>query len=614
MSFKRPGIRHCVLIAAALLCSAALCVACGHREEGPYDLIPGEEDWGEPDPETRFVSAEIASVGLHKIVVRFDNIMSTTTVGIRVTDAMGNEIQRVDKEWSLDGYELTLRGPFAFCSRYYVTVAAGAQDAYSIILDQDLTMPLVTGRNPLNFDLDDRCTADVAISPVFASTAAPMDGALIPGDQIDREEARELMRPADIDPSRMLYVDGSQSYDGAQRMALIPVLADGGAAVLAKLFDSYEYDERGQIKGRLYDLNMWHEYDPLGADPTAWLTHSVGFSSYGKMQGPFDAGDVDGDGVNELIFSIPFTVYSGAVLQQVQLIKGPVAVGLEAAFPDLPGKGKLIGSLEEVLSRPVPIGDVDNDGMADLAFIRYEVTTIGTSRNWQVWVIHGSAKMEEALSLITMDEINAYPGRKIVDVDAADMNGDGISDLLVTEVEPRYISGKYVEIKPKVKIFFGGGSLNKLSMITPDSQVVFSTNNRCEISVRALGDISGDGRDDMGIHVIEKDRYGKVLANRVHLFTGRSVWMDGYQMSTNIGVASSAVIDLSGFGSVIWDDPLHDPRTGDIDNDGFFDFKVTAQSGDERNVYFFFGRDRFSQTGWKLNLDDADVIWTFDAD
>ncbi len=613
MVFRGSVARICLLSLLALVCAASVggVYGCGHNNLDDYETIRLGDDW-EEGTDNRTVGASLSVAGIHKLDVQFDSSMGTSTVDVDLTDENGAAVQNVSHEWSDDLMTLHLSGPFKFCETYTATVRAGSEDSHGISLEQDLPLTATTGSNPYDIDGGQLCTAEIAISPLYTYD---LDGGIFPGESISTLSPHQEFYRNDVDTSGNFYFDASSSYDEGYGMVMLPALSSSGRAGAAKLFMFRERNpQTNAIVSKDYWLDIWDEMDVLSESAAASITYSILGSSSRELLGPFDAGDLNGDGARDLLMSEAIPLANGGVLQSVHLIAGPVATMGDIDLESASGGGVIVGSSSDVLTPFKSVGDVDGDGFDDLAAIRYGILSSGGSSYWQIWLLHGDADIDGLLSNPRMEKIDAYPARKIVDVDAGDVDGDGISDLMIVEVQRRYVAGKYRDVKPRVLIFFGGQDFDSLSMVTPDSELDFGSNYHCEVGLRVLGDVTGDGLEDIGVGINEYDLLDRPMTSKIYLFAGRDPWSDGYYMDSNVVANSNLTINATDYGEIHWKDDLRDPKIGDINNDGYYDFKVEVEDGSDYFVYWFLGRNAYSSTGWKRDLDDASCRWTFSAE
>ena len=170
-----------------------------------------------------------------------------------------------------------------------------------------------------------------------------------------------------------------------------------------------------------------------------------------------------------------------------------------------------------------------------------------------------------------------------------------------------------MNLRPHVAVILGVKNLAalKLKMFDRDCDMVTNSRTESEINVRTLGDINGDGIDDIAVHLTIMNDKGGVDLSKIYIYMGRSLWEEAFTINSVIRLTADMIINLKGYGDVILGSDSFDPKIGDLDNDGYYDFMLMGDDGTTRTVYFFFGKDEYSKTDLALTPDSAGVIWTF---
>lgn len=597
------NLRISILSLLVILAAALFSFACAHDDLGPMDTTRIEEPWDDGSAKSvPPISAVLVQAGVHNIDVAFNTPMNAKTVDAVLTNENGEEVQFTNQSWSADRYTLHFKGPFKFCHIYNMLIAPGAAAISSATLDDELLLSVIMSKNPMDVDDSSSCTADVAISPVFTDE---LDGVLATGDAIMAGGIFEVKRPADLDRIDVFYIDKSAYYDNADRMIILPELTRGNPAGMAKLFS------RQQGSARSYALGIWDTYDPIYELATSSIIHDIPLVSSRELRGPFDAGDFDGDGARDLMLSIEMPNPGGGFYQNVFLLRGPVFHGSGLKLTDIADVNTIIRSSGGSLAEPVSVGDVDGDDNDDFAIVEHQISDMGVEHSWKVWLFHGRSDVNMIFDQTEVDKIAAHPKGEIVDIDAGDVNGDGKSDIIVAQVERRYSGSEYVSVNLRIGIFFGKADMDGLSMAWPDSTLIVITSNDTSANIRVLGDVNGDGYDDLGLHVTEKNKYGGIKSSKIYLFMGRDQLFESYHLGSRFLPRANAIIDVTGYEGVYWKDNFRDPKIGDVDNDGYYDFMIMSDDGTERTAYWFFGENSYTQQAIMMDLDDADIIWTF---
>ena len=227
------------------------------------------------------------------------------------------------------------------------------------------------------------------------------------------------------------------------------------------------------------------------ADPSAFTGFSVAC-----------AGDVDGDGFDDIAIShytdqrtyVVFgdAEFSGATLDALG-DRGFSVVG----GPDSGNVGYSIA----------PVGDIDDDGLADFAVAEVAADTRDRQNNGRVWVIAGRDDISD------VDLLAPQPGEVLLTVDGAldqerlgsiasvgDVNGDEVDDFLMGS----YTStpwGERASVPGAAYVVFGGttGEVDAADLGDEGFAIVGPTRqrDRLGISVAGIGDLNDDGLADL---------------------------------------------------------------------------------------------------------------------
>jgi Ca2+-binding RTX toxin-like protein len=266
-------------------------------------------------------------------------------------------------------------------------------------------------------------------------------------------------------------------------------------------------------------------------------------------------------------------------------------------------------------------GDVDGDGFDDLI-----IGTTG-STGGQAYLLFGQATGFGASGIPTLNsgalgyviaaaDPNPNDGLGYSVSSAGDFNGDGFDDFLMGARNADPNSGANNDNEGAAYLIFGGrpnltqldsddgatgGAIN-LSNLSAGEGVVISTLGTSEsagFSVSALGDINGDGYDDIGVTAPNDDPFGGTTSE------GRAMVVCGQpdSIGTPPLLNASSLTGVQGFwiGGVNSSDRLGDEISGggDINSDGYGDIIVSAAradpygNGSAGTAYIVFGKSLF---------------------
>lgn len=319
------------------------------------------------------------------------------------------------------------------------------------------------------------------------------------------------------------------------------------------------------------------------------------------------AGDVDGDGLDDILVAATGSSEGGEISGKVYLFLGRSLAEesrLDPLAADYTFTGE--GTAKDAAGGSVSsVGDVDGDGLDDIligadGYNDGDAVNVGRAYLFLGRSLGATGRLSvaDADVVFTGERQHKYAGNAVSG--AGDVDGDGLADLMIAAP----YNGDMEDWAGRVYVFLGKSLGATPALSVADADYVLDgagLDDNAGCAVASAGDLDGDGRDDLLIGARWNDE-GGVDAGVVYVVLGRSLGAEAW-----LGLEGA---DYRFVGEGAGDDVGHSVAgVGDVDGDGLDDLLLSSPWNDDGGsgagkAYLFLGRSLGSESSLQVSAAD----------
>ena len=351
------------------------------------------------------------------------------------------------------------------------------------------------------------------------------------------------------------------------------------------------------------------------------------------------AGDVNGDGYDDLIIGARFADPNGDTSGETYVVYGGASAPGTGGMLDLSAldgtNGFILNGIDAFDWSGFSVssaGDVNGDGYDDLIIGAYLADPNGDSSAGETYVVYGGASAPGTGGMLDLSALDGTNGFILNGIDAfdrsgrsvssaGDVNGDGYDDLIIGA---RYADPNGDGSAGETYLVYGGasapgGGMLDLSALDGTNGFVLNgidADDRSGGSVSSAGDVNGDGYDDLIIGAYRADPNGASYAGETYVvYGGASAPGAGGMLDLSALDGSNGFV-LNGIDAYNWSG-WSVSSAGDVNGDGYDDLIIGAYRADPNGAsyagetYVVYGGASAPGAGGMLDLSALDGTNSF---
>ncbi|MEH2408323.1 hypothetical protein [Nostoc sp.] len=306
-----------------------------------------------------------------------------------------------------------------------------------------------------------------------------------------------------------------------------------------------------------------------------------------------NAGDINNDGIDDLIIGAPYTNRNGKnFVGQSYVVFGGTNVGSSGIFnlSDLNGtNGFAINGItgSDFSGRSVSNGgDINNDGVDDLIIGAPFASRDDIGQSGESYVVFGGTNVGSS-GAINLSDLNGINGFTITGIgqnntigwsvsNAGDINNDSVDDLIIGGYGISYVVFGRTNVG-------SGGTFNPSSLDGNNGFTITSIGDFDSWSISNAGDINNDGVDDLIIGSYRASPNGNENAGQSYVvFGGKNVGSGGIFNVSSLNGTNGFAINGIAAGN---ESGTSVSNGGDINGDGIDDLIIGAPRAPANGIF-----------------------------